>query len=188
MSVHTQVWRMRPVVSLLVVLSGPLGLPRPSPAHVVEFTCAAGEVACLIEAINQANANGEATTITLEAGTYTLTAINNTTDGANGLPSVTGVVTIQGAGADATVIERDASAPGFRLVRVAATGSLTLQGLTLRQGRALSTRRWWRTALPKALAACVGVARWPCKTPSLRATRAVMARIALARSPRWATT
>jgi hypothetical protein len=87
---HTQFWQMRLVMSLLVVLSALLGLPRHSPAHVGEFTCAAGDVACLIDAINQANANREANTITLEAGTYTLTAV--------GLPSVTGVVTIQGAG------------------------------------------------------------------------------------------
>jgi hypothetical protein len=121
-------------MGLLIVLSGILGLPRHSPAHGVEFTCAAGDVACLIDAINQANANGESTTITLAAGTYTLTAVHNTTDGFNGLPSVTGVVTIQGAGADTTILERDTSAPPFRLVHVAATGTLTLEGLTLRQG------------------------------------------------------
>jgi hypothetical protein len=91
-------------------------------------------VACLIDAINQANANGEANTITLEAGTYSLTARNNSTDGFNGLPSVTGIVTIQGAGADATVIARDASAPIFRLVHVAATGTLTVERLTLSGG------------------------------------------------------
>jgi hypothetical protein len=131
---HTHLWRMRPVVSLLVVLSGFLGLPRPSPAHGVEVACAAGDVACLIEAITQANATGEANTITLEAGTYTLTEVNNTTDGPNGLPSVRGVVTIQGAGADTTIIERAAGAPGFRLVHVAATGVLTVEALTLRDG------------------------------------------------------
>jgi hypothetical protein len=131
---HTQLWRTRLVVSLLVVLSGLLGLPRPSPAHVAEFTCAAGDVACLIEAITQANSTGVASTITLEAGTYTLTAVDNTTDGPNGLPSVTSVVTIQGAGPDATILEREASAPAFRLVHVAATGVLTLEGLTVRGG------------------------------------------------------
>ena len=41
---------------------------------------------CLIAAINEANANGEANTIRLEAGTYTLTAVDNRTDGPNGLP------------------------------------------------------------------------------------------------------
>jgi hypothetical protein len=131
---YTQLRHIRLVVSLLIFLSGILGLPRHSPAHMVDFTCAAGDVACLIDAINQANGNGEANTITLEAGTYTLTAVDNDTDDPNGLPSVTSVLTIQGVGADATILERDASAPRFRLVHVAATGVLTLEGLTLRQG------------------------------------------------------
>src|SRR5467141_880978 len=104
--------------------------------QAADFACAGGDVACLIDAINMANANGEENTITLEAGTYTLTAVDNTTTGPNGLPSVTGIVTIQGAGADATILERDASAPQFRLGHVAATGSLTFDGLTLRGGRA----------------------------------------------------
>jgi hypothetical protein len=118
---------------LMALVIGALGLAPPLQA--AEFTCASGNVACLIDAINQANANGEANTITLEAGTYTLTAVDNTTDGFNGLPSVTGVVTIQGA-ADTTILERDTNAPGFRLVHVAVTGVLTLDGLILQGGRA----------------------------------------------------
>ena len=106
------------------------------PSQAADFACAAGDVACLINAINQANANGEANTTTLEAGTYTLTAVDNTTDGPNGLPSVTGIVTIKGAGADATILERDASAPAFRLGHVAATGNLTFDSLALRGGSA----------------------------------------------------
>jgi hypothetical protein len=105
-------------------------------SQAADFACAAGDVACLIDAINQANANGEANTITVEAGTYTLTAVDNTTDGPNGLPSVTGIVTIKGAGADATILERDASAPAFRLGHVAATGNLTFDSLALRGGSA----------------------------------------------------
>jgi hypothetical protein len=67
-------------------------------SHAADFACVAGDVACLIDAINQANANEEANTITLEAGTYTLTTVDNNTDGPNGLPSVTGLLTIKGAG------------------------------------------------------------------------------------------
>jgi hypothetical protein len=104
--------------------------------HAAEFTCPAGEsgVTCLIAAIKEANANGEANTITLEAGTYTLTAVDNDTDGPNGLPSVTSTLTIQGAGAETTVIEREPSAPLFRLGHVAATGTLTVDRLTLQGG------------------------------------------------------
>jgi hypothetical protein len=89
----------------------------------------------LITAITTANANGEANTITLEAGTYTLTAVDNDTDGPNGLPSVTSALTIQGAGADTTVIAREPSAPPFRLGHIAATGTLTVDRLTLQGGR-----------------------------------------------------
>jgi hypothetical protein len=111
-----------------------------SPSQAADFTCAAGDVACLIHAINTANANGEANTITLEAGTYTLTAVDNTTDGPNGLPSVTSTLTIQGAGADTTVIAREASTPLFRLGHVAATGTLTFERLTLRSSVETSGR------------------------------------------------
>ena len=48
-------------------------------------------------------------------------------------------MTIIGAGAATTSIERAASAPAFRLLQVAATGTLTLQGLTLRGGDRVSS-------------------------------------------------
>ena len=44
--------------------------------------------------------------IVLDAGTYTLTAVDNTTDGPNGLPSVTSPLTLTGAGAETTSLER----------------------------------------------------------------------------------
>jgi hypothetical protein len=94
-------WRGIACAGLLVSL---LSLAPPSQA--ADFTCPAGDVACLIDAITQANANEEAHTITLEAGTYTLTTVDNDTDGSNGLPSVTGIITIQGAGVEATSLER----------------------------------------------------------------------------------
>src|SRR5262249_53969570 len=112
-----------------------LGLVSLTPvSQAADVTCTAGDVTCLIAAINTANANGEANTITLEAGTYTLMAVDNTTDGPNGLPSVTGIGTIKGAGADTTILEREANPPAFRLGHVAATGHLTLDGLTVRRG------------------------------------------------------
>ena len=112
-----------------VMLLGLVGLARSSQA--ADFTCAAGDVACLINAINQANANGEANTIILEAGTYTLTAVDHTTDEPTGLP-VTSTLTIRGAGADTTILQ---CAPcGVTVVHVAAAGVLTLEGLTVRDG------------------------------------------------------
>jgi hypothetical protein len=125
-------WRIPWRVAAVAVLG--LALARPAGVQAKIFPCRAGDVQCLIDAITTANANGEANTITLEAGTYTLTTVDNTTNGPNGLPSVTGSVTIKGAGADATSLVREASAPDFRLGHVAATGNLTLDRLTLRGG------------------------------------------------------
>ena len=86
--------------SLGVLLAG-------APSEAAHFRCPAADVTCLISAINQANANGQDNTIALAAGAYTLTAVDNDTDGANGLPSVTGTLTIRGAGADLTSISRN---------------------------------------------------------------------------------
>jgi hypothetical protein len=121
-------WRRGTLKSglLVALLIGALGLAQP--LRAAEFTCASGNVACLIDAINQANANGEANRITLRRGTYTFTAVDNDTDGPNALPSVTSQLTIQGAGADLTVL---VGGRGSRLGHVAATGTLTLTRLTV---------------------------------------------------------
>jgi len=121
-------WR----VAALVAVG--LALAVSPPVQAKTFRCHAGDVACLIAAINDANAHGQQNIIRLEAGTYTLTAIDNTAEGPNGLPSITSVLTIRGAGEETTIIERESSAPPFRLVHVAATGSLRLARLTLRGG------------------------------------------------------
>jgi uncharacterized repeat protein (TIGR01451 family) len=118
------------------VLVAALGLAL-APTQLVQatsFHCPAADVVCLIAAIHAANSTLEPDTIQLAAGTYMLTGVNNTTDGANGLPSITSALTIQGAGADQTVLERASSAPSFRLVHVASSGNLTIDGLILRGG------------------------------------------------------
>jgi len=102
--------------------------------QAADFACGAGDVACLIDAINTANANGEANTITVAAGTYTLTAVDNDTGGPNGLPSITSELTLRGAGPDRTILERAANAPAFRLLQIAAQGNLRLKGLTVQRG------------------------------------------------------
>jgi hypothetical protein len=119
-----------------LIVAGLLGLLLlPDHIYAAGFVCAAGDVACLISEIHQANANGEVNTITLAAGTYTLTTVENITDdGSNGLPSILGVLTLKGAGPTATRLERAATAPDFRLLRVAASGTLLLEGLTLQGG------------------------------------------------------
>ena len=129
------VWRMGPITAALLCALALSACESPSrPGQPVDMTCAAGDVACLIMAIQSANTSGHAYTIALAAGMYPLTAVENETDGPTGLPSITGVLTILGAGAERTVIERVASAPLFRLVHVAALGTLTLEGITLQGG------------------------------------------------------
>lgn len=123
-------WKLWVVVGALAVAPG---LARPGSAAVLE--CASGDVACLIAAINAANASAGADTIQLQPGVYILTAPDNDTDGANGLPSITSPLTIIGAGPGNTIIEREATAPDFRLFHVAQTGVLKLEGVTARGGR-----------------------------------------------------
>ena len=125
-------WRVAAIAALGLALAFPHGVQAKT------FRCGAGDVPCLIAAINEANANGDTNTIRLAAGTYTLTAsvtTPTTPDNLNGLPVITSPLTITGRGADTTIIERDASAPNFRILRVAAAGNLTLKRLTLRGGR-----------------------------------------------------
>jgi hypothetical protein len=100
----------------------------------------AASVSDLIADIKAANANTDAAdTITLEAGmTFSLTAVDNTTDGATGLPVIAAGedLTIVGNG---DIIERSKArdTPAFRLFDVAAGASLTLERLTLQGGLAL---------------------------------------------------
>ncbi len=105
--------------------SGAVGALRPTPCTV----------SALKSAITAANVSGG--TITLPSGcSITLAAADNATDGPTGLPVITRNVTINGNGA--TIARQAATAstpvPAFRLFNVAAGGSLTLNGLTLRNG------------------------------------------------------
>lgn len=104
-------------------------------------TCDASE---LVTAIQSAIATRQDSTINLKAGcTYTLTAPHNYLYGPNGLPGISGILSINGNGA---VIERAATATApFRFFYVAGAptptalippGDLTLKNLVLRGGLA----------------------------------------------------
>jgi hypothetical protein len=118
-----------------------------APAEVLEVrsllsSYTAASVSALVGDINAANANGGTNTITLAANTtFDLTAVNNTTNGANGLPVISGKngadnLTIFGNGA---TIDRSTAAgtPAFRLFDVASGNSLTLHNVTLQGGKTL---------------------------------------------------
>jgi hypothetical protein len=123
-------------VSVVACIAFVLAVPHPVYARV--FNIPSGDVTNLINAINKANANGRDNTINLSAGTYTLTSADNGNEfGFNGLPSITGNITIRGAGADTTIIDTIEPVEfifGFRIFYVADTGSLTLEELTVRGG------------------------------------------------------
>ncbi|MDP1615569.1 MAG: choice-of-anchor Q domain-containing protein [Methylococcales bacterium] len=110
-------------------------------------TIQVGGACTLINAIENANtdidtdgvntgcpAGSGADSINLGASaTYTLTAINNTTDGDNGLPSISSVVTVNGNNA---TIKRAGNSPDFRLLHIAPEGALTVNKLKLTGGNA----------------------------------------------------
>lgn len=89
------------------------------------FNLANNDVAGLIADVGMSGT----TTINLATnGTYTLTAINNSPpgDNPNGLPIITGNVTINGNGA---TIERGSGAPDFRFFSVSSGGTLVLNNV-----------------------------------------------------------
>jgi len=116
------------VVITVVAASGCVPV---APADPPTTTVAAGDTAALIAAISAANANADPDIIALEAGTYTLTAPNNTLYGKNGLPVINTPITIYG---NCATIERDPAAEAFRLFYVTSAGNLTLYDLTLAGG------------------------------------------------------
>jgi hypothetical protein len=100
----------------------------------------AATAAALIADIKSANTAGGSNTITLTAPTtspYVLTAVNNSTNGANGLPVIAANDNLTVVGNGDTIERRTASAtPDFRLLNVAGGASLTLANLTLERGYA----------------------------------------------------
>jgi predicted outer membrane repeat protein len=94
----------------------------------------ASSVKDLINDMNAANTAGGSNTITLAANTsFKLTAVNNTTDEATGLPVIAANDSLLIAG-NGDTIQRSNSAPAFRLFDVASGASLTLQNMTLENG------------------------------------------------------
>jgi hypothetical protein len=106
--------------------------------RTVPSSFTAGTVADLIADINAANTAGGSNTITLVAGTtFTLTAVDNTTDGATGLPVVAANNTLTIVGNSDTIERSTASGtPAFRLFDVASGASLSLENMSVQNGLA----------------------------------------------------
>jgi hypothetical protein len=116
-----------------VILVLALALCASTVGLAADFICE--DSACLIGAINAANATLESDTITLQAFIINLTAVDNNSDGPNGLPSITSDITIKGS---LTQIERrpipPGSLPDFRIFHVAAIGKLTIDHVNILGG------------------------------------------------------
>jgi hypothetical protein len=98
----------------------------------------AGTVTELIADINAANTAGGSNTITLVAGTtFTLTALNNTTDGGTGLPVIAANDALTIVGNNDTIQRSTATGAAFRLFNIASGASLILENLTVQNGLAV---------------------------------------------------
>jgi hypothetical protein len=137
-----------PLAILLIFLTA---LAKAGPTAVISVTTTdpaanPGDTFCsLVEAIDNANSDSDtsggdcpagAGPDTIELGTsevYTLTVVHNITDGANGLPSITSEIVIEGNGST-IVRSTDGGTPEFRILHNAASGILTLNDLTVKNG------------------------------------------------------
>ncbi|MGB8982935.1 MAG: choice-of-anchor Q domain-containing protein [Anaerolineales bacterium] len=122
---------------MIVVLS----MPACTPGHTTTVSC---DVADLIEAIDDANADAVLDTLELDPGCiYILTEVNTTVTGAFeettfdygdvGLPPITTPITIKGQNA---TIHRAEEAPPFRIFHLLPGANLTLNDLILTNGHA----------------------------------------------------
>ena len=116
---------LTPFVSFLFLVS----LAQSAKAETI--FCGAGNVQCLIAAINQANADPQKTTIWLAPGMYLLANIDNDTDGPNALPSIVSPIRIEAHG---VTLARTSGSPSSRIYHVGPAGDLRLNGLTVTEG------------------------------------------------------
>ncbi len=121
---------LRDIVTLIAF---GVSLAVAAPATARNFRCESGDTACLVRSIKRANRTGQADSIYLAPGAYTLTRVDNVHDygGASGLPVISTDIRIIG---DDSIIQRDPDAEPFRIFHIWNPGVLTLDGLTIRYG------------------------------------------------------
>jgi len=161
-NVRTGRWGSHLMVNGQVIAAIIFAFAMLQPIHAADFTCPTlqdatgaliGDVQCLIDAINMANANNEADTIFLSVGTYTLRQIvSGSGFNGTGLPPISSRITIEGATStgptppdappptsNETIITRDVSlglGGIFRVFEVLPEGMLTLRNVIVRGGLA----------------------------------------------------
>jgi len=117
-------------LSLIVLIV--VGVYTTHTTYAASFSVACNDVSGLIAAINTANSNGQADTITLAANcTYVLGAVDNNANGPNGLPAILNdggnPLTINGNGASLTRTSENS----LRFFYILAGANLTLQNFSL---------------------------------------------------------
>jgi hypothetical protein len=119
------------IVCVLIIVGVALTPTSVASALEIDVACTAN---ALVDAINAANQNNEAAILSLDEGcVYTLSAVDNTIDGSNGLPSIGSDIEIHGNGA---VVMRATgeNTPPFRVLHVAGGGKLSIDRLTILNG------------------------------------------------------
>lgn len=138
MALHGSTQKRHPASACLLgcLLTLALGLLFAAAAGATTFTVSCGEVTGpdgLDAAITAADAARGRSTIDLQGCIYTIAAAAAPSDpaGPDGLPMITGALTIDGDGA--TILRSD-SAPHFRIMDVTSGASVVLNGLTISGG------------------------------------------------------
>ncbi|TFE47368.1 hypothetical protein E3E14_21465 [Streptomyces sp. ICN441] len=120
------------LVGLVVAMVAAVAAGGPAHRPVrVDVPCGADRGLALVRAIDAVNSAGSGTVRLARRCTYTLTAPQDA--GRAGLPEVTGTASVIG---QSSVIRRAATAPPFRIVKVARGGHLTLAGTSVSGGTA----------------------------------------------------
>ncbi|WP_239310298.1 MULTISPECIES: hypothetical protein [unclassified Frankia] len=133
----------RAVFPTVLVAAGLVGIPTaaqasdgwgfPEANHSGKFV-PCGDEQALVDAVTNANMGGANTIRLAPFCTYTITSAHGTgPNGADGLPVITGGLTITG---DKSTITRSSTAPAFRILEVGAAGNLTLIGTSISGGNA----------------------------------------------------
>jgi hypothetical protein len=152
--------RRFPVVFTILVTIAVVTVALPAVAVARIFHCASGDVFCLIASIRSANERPGPDTIIVEAGSYVPPANDNTEDSlaGNAFPSVTGRLTIEGAGASDTNIGRPGGDFGYdgNVFHIAPTGSLTLRGITTGRVFNRGTLRVFNSVITRASTGITG--------------------------------
>jgi hypothetical protein len=113
-----------------LVATALLSAETASATAVTQVPCSVGGSDGLIAAIKAANRAGAGTLELAKGCTYTLTAPDNGTDGGDGLPVLTGQITINGS--TGTTIARSSAfgTPEFRIIEDGEHGVVSITHLT----------------------------------------------------------